>query len=91
MLVDGCCQGLFSQWGGGGGAARGPRGYIKHLRWVPCDHGMACPQVAADGGDALQIWRVASNILNKQLRTANEVWSPAWWLGVGLTTPHCKK
>jgi hypothetical protein len=29
-------------------------------------HGMACPQVA-DGGDSLQIWRVTSNILNKQL------------------------
>jgi hypothetical protein len=29
------------------------------------DHGMVRPQVA-DGGDGLQIWRVAANILNKQ-------------------------
>jgi hypothetical protein len=33
--------------------------------WVPCHHGMARPQVA-NGGDALQVWRVAANILNKQ-------------------------
>jgi hypothetical protein len=25
-----------------------------HVRWVPCHHGMAHPQVA-DGGDALQV------------------------------------
>jgi hypothetical protein len=25
-----------------------------HVRWVPCHHGMARPQVA-DGGDALQV------------------------------------
>jgi hypothetical protein len=41
-----------------------------HVRWVPCHHGMAGPQVA-DGGDGLQIWRVAAIILNKQSRTAN--------------------
>jgi hypothetical protein len=33
-----------------------------HVRWVPCNHGMAHPQVA-DGGDALQFWRAAANIL----------------------------
>jgi hypothetical protein len=32
---------------------------------------MASPQVE-DGGDALQVWRVAANILNKQSRTADE-------------------
>jgi hypothetical protein len=36
-----------------------------HVKWVPCHHGMARPQVA-DGGDDLEIWRVAANILNKQ-------------------------
>jgi hypothetical protein len=38
---------------------------------------MARPQVA-DGGDALQFWRVAANILNKlnkQSRTADKRWS----------------
>jgi hypothetical protein len=34
--------------------------YVGH-----CHHSMACPQVV-DGGDGLQIWRVAINILNKQ-------------------------
>jgi hypothetical protein len=35
---------------------------------------MARPQVA-DGGNGLQIWRVAANILNKQSRTADKEWS----------------
>jgi hypothetical protein len=42
-------------------------------------YGIARPQVA-DGGDGLQIWRVAANILNKQLRTADKGWSSS--LGV---------
>jgi hypothetical protein len=58
-----------------------------HVRWVPCHHGMARTQVA-DGGEALQFWRAAANILNKQSRTRGG--PPAWWLGVGLTT-HRKK
>jgi hypothetical protein len=51
---------------------------------------MAHPQVA-DGEDGLQIWRVAVNILKKKSWTADQGWSPAWGLGVGLTTPHSKK
>jgi hypothetical protein len=47
---------------------------------IPCQHGMARPQ-AADGADGLQIWRVASNILNKQSRTADKGWASS--LGVG--------
>jgi hypothetical protein len=35
-----------------------------HVKWVPCHHDMACPQVV-DVGDSLQIWRVAANILDK--------------------------
>jgi hypothetical protein len=49
---------------------------------------MARPQVA-DGGDGLQIWTVAANILNKQWRTADKVWSSNWGLGVELTA-HSK-
>jgi hypothetical protein len=37
----------------------------------PCDHSVARPQVV-DGGDGLQIGRVAVNILNKQLRTTGK-------------------
>jgi hypothetical protein len=51
---------------------------------------MARPQVA-DGGNSVQIWRVAANILNKQSRTADKGGPPAWGLGVGLTIPHRKK
>jgi hypothetical protein len=42
-----------------------------HVRWDPCHHGMARPQVA-DGGDGLQIWWVAANILNNQSREADK-------------------
>jgi hypothetical protein len=37
--------------------------YFDHVKWVPCHHGRARPQVA-DRGDGLQIWRVAA-ILHK--------------------------
>jgi hypothetical protein len=60
------------------------------LVWFPCHHGMARPQVA-DGGDSLQFWRVAANILNKQSWTVEKGWSSGLGLGVGLTTPHRKK
>jgi hypothetical protein len=41
---------------------------------------MTFPQ-AADGGDGLQVWRVAANILNKQSLTAEKAWSSS--MGVG--------
>jgi hypothetical protein len=44
------------------------------VKWDPSYHNMARSQVA-DGGDGLQIWRVAANILNKQSRTADKGWS----------------
>jgi hypothetical protein len=47
---------------------------IFYVKWVPCHHGMARPQVA-DGGDGFQIWRVAANILNTQSLSANKRWS----------------
>jgi hypothetical protein len=40
-------------------------GTNSQIRWAHCHHGMARPQVA-DGGDGLQIWRVAANMLNKK-------------------------
>jgi hypothetical protein len=53
---------------------------------------MARPQVA-DGGDGLQIWRIAANtnILNKHRGQPPRGSPPALGLGVGLTTPHLKK
>jgi hypothetical protein len=51
---------------------------------------MTRPGVAG-GGDGLQDWKVAANILNNQSRTDNKGLSPACGLGVGLTTPHSKK
>jgi hypothetical protein len=55
----------------------------SHVRWFPCHHGLVHPQVV-DGGDSLQIWRVAVNILNKQSQTADKGWSPAWGFDMGL-------
>jgi hypothetical protein len=48
------------------------------------------PQVA-DGGDGLQIWRVAANILYKQLRTAEKGCPSSLEVGEGVTTQHHKK
>jgi hypothetical protein len=66
-----------------------PCSQTHHVRWVPCHHGMARPQVA-DGGDALQVWWVAANILNKQSRTADKGWSSSMGIGRGATAPHRK-
>jgi hypothetical protein len=54
------------------------------VRWVPCHHGMVCPQVA-DGGDGLQKWRAATNILIKQWRAADKGWSHSMGVGRGAT------
>jgi hypothetical protein len=53
-----------------------------HVKWAPCHHGMARPQVA-DGGDGLQIWRLAANILNKKSRTADKGWPSSFGVGGG--------
>jgi hypothetical protein len=55
---------------------------VFHVRWVPCHHGMARPQVA-DGGDGLQIRRVAASILNKESRTADKGRSSSLEVGRG--------
>jgi hypothetical protein len=55
--------------------------------YVGCNqngNGKACSWVA-DGADRHQIWRVATNILNKKSRTADR------GLSEELTTPHYKK
>jgi hypothetical protein len=51
---------------------------------------MTYPQVV-NGGVSLQIWRVAVNVLHKQLWAPIRVVSPALRLGRGLKNPHCKK
>jgi hypothetical protein len=47
--------------------------YFAHFisRGPLCDHGMEHPRVA-DGGDGLQIWRVAAYVFIKQSRTADK-------------------
>jgi len=47
---------------------------------------MVCPQVA-DGGDSIQIWRVAANVLSKELGTTNKVWSFSLGVGQGANNP----
>jgi hypothetical protein len=43
---------------------------LIHVTCV-CHHGMTRPQVS-DGGDGLQIWRIAANILDHHSCTANK-------------------
>jgi len=40
----------------------------------------------AVGGDGLQIWRVAANILNKQVQTVDKGWSPSLGGGWGVNS-----
>jgi hypothetical protein len=68
---------------------------VSELCWEPgishiSHRGMVRPRVE-DGRDGLQLWRLAANILNKQPRSNDKGWSPAWDLGMGLTTLHRKK
>jgi hypothetical protein len=61
-----------------------------NVRWDPCHHRMAPPQVAG-GGDGLQTCRVDANIMNKHSRTADKGWSSSLGLGAELKTAHRKK
>jgi hypothetical protein len=56
------------------------------LTRVPCHHGTARPQ-DADGGDGLQIWMVAANILNKESWTVDKGWSSSFGVGRGANNP----
>jgi hypothetical protein len=60
-----------------------------HINWIPCHHGTARTQTA-DGGDGLQIWRVAANVLTCRGQSTMDG-PPALGWGVGLTTPNRKK
>jgi hypothetical protein len=51
---------------------------------------MACSQ-ADYGGEGLQIWGVAANVLNKHLQTADKWWFSAWGLSEGLQLPTIKE
>jgi hypothetical protein len=57
---------------------------------VPCHHGIARPEVAIEE-ERLHTWKVAANILNKQLRTTEKGRTPVCEVGAGLTTPYRKK
>jgi hypothetical protein len=58
---------------------------LYHVRWVPCHHSMACPQVAV-GGIGFELWSIAVNVLN-MLQTANKGLSTS----SGLTISHYEK
>jgi hypothetical protein len=45
----------------------------------------------ADGGDGLQIWKVAANIINKQSEQPTRSGPLGSGLGKELRTPHHKK
>jgi hypothetical protein len=46
----------------------------NHVRWVSCQHGIEHPQVA-DGGDGVELWKLAADILIKQSWTVDKGWS----------------
>jgi hypothetical protein len=50
-----------------------------------CHHGMARPQLE-DGGDGLQMCKVATKVVNKQLWTADKEWSTTLgsWAGANM-------
>jgi hypothetical protein len=52
--------------------------------------GRFCVETVAVGGDGLQIWRVAANILNKHSRTDDSGWSSSLGVERGLTNLPCK-
>jgi len=41
-----------------------------------------------DGWDGVYVWRVAYNVLNKQLQISDKGCPMVWWLGEMLTTQH---
>lgn len=55
------------------------------FKFVPCHHAMMHPHLL-DMGDNPQIWRVAMNILNKQLRIANKGWFLEFLTGLTIVT-----
>jgi hypothetical protein len=61
-----------------------------HVMWLFCHHGMECPLVS-DGRDGLQIWSVATNIVNTQSRTDDKGGFPVRGLDVALINLHHKK
>jgi len=44
----------------------------------------------ADGGEYLEVRKLAVNILNKKSRTADKGWFSGLGLGMGLASPHHK-
>jgi hypothetical protein len=51
---------------------------------------MARPHVA-DGGDGLQIWKVAANIINKQSRATDKGWASSLWIWGGANNSSPEK
>jgi len=60
--------------------------YIFPMFCVSCLHTIALPRVT-DGGDGLQIRRIAVNILNKQSQTADKGLSSSLGVGRGAKNP----
>ena len=47
-----------------------------------------CISLFCNGGDGFQVWKLASNILNKQQQTSDKGCLPVWWLGEFQTTQY---
>jgi hypothetical protein len=72
-----------------GGTLINFRNANSHVKWAPCHHGMARHYVV-DGGDGLQIWRVAADILHMQSRRAKKRWSSSSEVVRKAITPNRK-
>jgi hypothetical protein len=59
---------------------KGQEQLLPLLYMGPYHHDLACRRVA-DVGDGLQVWKVATNVLNKQSWTADRGWISGLGLG----------
>jgi hypothetical protein len=64
--------------------------FLDHARWVSCHHSMSRPRVA-DGLGGHQLWMVATNIMNKQSRSADTGWLLSLGVGRGTNSPSPRR
>jgi hypothetical protein len=63
--------------------------YMYHARWFPCHQNDETSGYGRKDGH--QLWRVAANTLNKQMRRGDEGWSSSLVVGPGSYDTYLKK
>jgi hypothetical protein len=56
--------------------------FIKYIEEGPCHYSMMHTQIVS-GGDNIQIWKVATKTMNKQLWKTNKGWFSSFRVGSG--------